>query len=234
MKHFFSTLALIVLSTLAFAQNTDSNSTISKKYSDSNRYSNTDKGKVYAFFDGGCYFSSKMSDIYSVMKFNPSFDYTIGFGFKYTSTKEIELSYTGANPAAIYSWDDNSNIRYGCHVHYFLLGYSEQIAEFYSIRPFYSVGVGASYLTLKQQSGYNPLEEEPNTSKIWSFAAAIGAGLKYDITDSFGIKLQGRLLVPMSFTGLGISIVNLRPYVTFGSYSFSFNGDVSLGAYYNF
>ncbi|MBP5782515.1 MAG: hypothetical protein J6W04_03140 [Bacteroidales bacterium] len=234
MKHFFSTLALIVLSTLAFAQNTDSNSTISKKYSDSNRYSNTDKGKVYAFFDGGCYFSSKMSDIYSVMKFNPSFDYTIGFGFKYTSTKEIELSYTGANPAAIYFWDDNSNIRYGCHVHYFLLGYSEQIAEFYSIRPFYSVGLGASYLTLKQQSGYNPLEEEPNTSKTWSFAAAIGAGLKYDITDSFGIKLQGRLLVPMSFTGLGISIVNLRPYVTFGSYSFSFNGDVSLGAYYNF
>lgn len=233
MKHFFLTLALIVLSTFAFAQYTDSNTTINQKYSDSNRYSNSDKGKVYAFFDGGCYFSSKLSDIYSVMKFEPSFDYTIGFGFKYTSTKEIELSYTGANPASIYSWDDKS-IRYSCHVHYFLLGYSEQIAEFYSIRPFYSVGLGASYLTLKQQSGYNPLEEEPNTSKTWNFAAAIGAGLKYDITDSFGIKLQGRFLVPMSFTGLGISIVNLRPYITFGSYSFSINGDVSLGAYYNF
>jgi hypothetical protein len=38
---------------------------------------------------------------------------------------------------------------------------------------------------------------------VWRFAIGIGAGMKVMFTERIGIRLQGRLLMPMYFAGVG-------------------------------
>ncbi len=51
---------------------------------------------------------------------------------------------------------------------------------------------------------FNVLDE--NIGDGWMFSVALGAGLNYFITDRVGIKLQGRLLMPMYFAGMGMFV----------------------------
>jgi len=51
---------------------------------------------------------------------------------------------------------------------------------------------------------FNVLDE--NIEDGWMFSVALGAGLDYFITDRVGIKLQGRLLMPMYFAGMGMFV----------------------------
>jgi opacity protein-like surface antigen len=51
---------------------------------------------------------------------------------------------------------------------------------------------------------FNMLEEDIEDG--WMFSMALGAGVNYFLTDKFGIKLQGRLLMPMYFAGMGMFV----------------------------
>jgi hypothetical protein len=51
---------------------------------------------------------------------------------------------------------------------------------------------------------FNMLEE--NIEDGWMFSIGLGAGVNYFFTDKFGIKLQGRLLMPMYFAGMGMFV----------------------------
>lgn len=51
---------------------------------------------------------------------------------------------------------------------------------------------------------FNMLEEDIEDG--WMFSVALGAGLNYFFTDRVGIKVQGRLLMPMYFAGMGMFV----------------------------
>lgn len=60
-------------------------------------------------------------------------------------------------------------------------------------RPFGFIGVGASGF-VSQDSNYNAW---------WSFAMNFGLGAKIFLSDNIGIRIQGRLLLPLSYGGAG-------------------------------
>jgi len=51
---------------------------------------------------------------------------------------------------------------------------------------------------------FNVMDEDIEDG--WMFSVALGAGLNYFFTDRVGIKVQGRLLMPMYFAGMGMFV----------------------------
>jgi len=43
-------------------------------------------------------------------------------------------------------------------------------------------------------------------SDQWFFSVALGGGAMIDISDALGIRLQGRFLLPLTFSGVGCGI----------------------------
>jgi len=84
-------------------------------------------------------------------------------------------------------WDGDINI------HYIMLGSHSEYPVSEKLILFGGVSVGASILGVY----------EPGVSDVWRFGMGITGGLKIPISDRIGIRLQGRLLMPMYFAGVG-------------------------------
>lgn len=61
------------------------------------------------------------------------------------------------------------------------------------VKGFGSLTIGAAYFNIK----------DPDISDVWRFAATLGGGIKIFPTDRIGIRLQGRLLMPMYWGNVG-------------------------------
>lgn len=79
-------------------------------------------------------------------------------------------------------------------VHYIQIGGLREFTDT-KVRPFGMFSIGAT--------GFVP-KDLPGASSSWSFSIALGAGVKYMITRNVGLRLQGRLLMPLRFNGFGI------------------------------
>lgn len=125
-------------------------------------------------------------------------DFGLGLSYGLGRGKNIEVSYTiAASSAALRRNDigtisEETNMTFG----YIQAGYVQDIMlkkPQADIRPFGLFTIGAAYL--------NP--EDASYSTVWRFAAAIGGGLKYFITDRVGLRVQARMLMPLFFEGGG-------------------------------
>jgi hypothetical protein len=85
------------------------------------------------------------------------------------------------------SWDGDINI------HYILIGSHSELPVSEKVILFGGVSVGASILGVY----------ESGVSDVWRFGMGVTGGLKIPISDKVGIRLQGRLLMPMYFAGVG-------------------------------
>ena len=65
-----------------------------------------------------------------------------------------------------------------------------------NIRPFGAFTLGTTYFT-PQEGGY---QDE------WKFSMTLGGGVKIWFSDRVGIRLQGRLMLPMFWGGAGFSV----------------------------
>jgi hypothetical protein len=83
-------------------------------------------------------------------------------------------------------------VNFDLAINYFQVG---SVKEFMhdDIRPFGSLTLGAVWFDPKN-----------TVSDQWFFSISLGGGLKYYFTDRIGIRLQGRLLLPMVFSGVGL------------------------------
>jgi hypothetical protein len=77
-------------------------------------------------------------------------------------------------------------------INYFQIG---SVKEFLQddFRPFGAFTLGAVWFDPKDV-----------VSDQWFFSITLGGGIKYYFTDRVGIRLQGRLLLPMVFSGVGL------------------------------
>jgi len=83
-------------------------------------------------------------------------------------------------------------------VHYIQIGGLREFKDG-PLRPFGLFSLGATGFVPKDLNvaGYQ-------SQSSWSFSIALGAGLKYMFSPRIGIRLQGRLLMPLRFNGFGI------------------------------
>jgi hypothetical protein len=93
------------------------------------------------------------------------------------------------------------------------------------VQPFGVVGIGAA--------SFSPDDTQYGTE--WLFAAHLGGGAKIFLSESIGVRLQGRILLPMSFGGGGLwcgtggCSVGLGSYTTFVQFDFNAGIVISLG-----
>lgn len=78
------------------------------------------------------------------------------------------------------------------NVEYYQLGIQKPFQDSETLVPYGLISLGVSR--------FNPTEQ---TEDYWRFAINLGLGVKYYFTETIGIKVQARLLMPLYFAGAG-------------------------------
>ena len=84
-------------------------------------------------------------------------------------------------------WTGDANI------HYINIGGVGEIPTESAVTLFGGISLGATIFDIK----------EPGITDVWRMNLAVKGGLKIAVSDKVGIRLQGRLLMPMFFAGAG-------------------------------
>ncbi|MCT4673180.1 MAG: porin family protein [Prolixibacteraceae bacterium] len=141
---------------------------------------------------------------------------------------DVEFAYTRMDSRANFrSTSDLRSGSFNLSVDYFQLGYLRYTQKG-NLRPYGLISAGATLFNSKSD----------NVDDTMTFSMTLGGGIKYYISDNLGIRLQGRLLLPMYFDGAGLMI----GFNGSGSYSsvgvsssqFLVQGDFSFGLVYRF
>jgi hypothetical protein len=110
---------------------------------------------------------------------------------------------------------------YDMIIEYYQLGVVRPL-QMGKVQPYGVVGLGAA--------SFNPVGSTWGTE--WFFAAHLGGGVKISMSKSIGLRLQGRMLLPMTFGGGGVWCGTGGCSVGMGSYSsiiqFDFNAGIVI------
>lgn len=91
-----------------------------------------------------------------------------------------------------------------------------------NIRPFGSFTLGTTYFKPQNQT-------TTNYSDDWQFSVTLGGGAKIWLSDRIGIRLQGRLMLPMFWGGAGFSFGTGGSGFTVGAGTSMVQGDFTGG-----
>ncbi len=140
------------------------------------------------------------------------------------SLVDVEINYTRMDSRAtfrsysgypLYPDQDIDNLA----TNYFQIG---GISKFYNgssnVMPFGSFSLGATWFSSPDL-----------TDDAWRFSATLGLGVKLMFSDRIGIMLRGRLLMPMSFAGVGFYAGSGGSGLTMNSYVTPLQGDFNAG-----
>lgn len=105
-------------------------------------------------------------------------------------------------------------------VHYFQIGAVQEMGRG-KVRPFGAFTVGATL--------FSP--NDPNRGDEWLASITFGGGAKIDMSDKVGIRLQGRILVPLIFSGGGLWVGTGGVGVGVGSWTPFVQFDLTAGIY---
>ena len=110
----------------------------------------------------------------------------------------IEVSYSFTSSTGVFTPYHNAGIGYSrteapLNTHYALIGSYQQFSTGGRVTPFIGISIGAAIYDYQYK----------NNSAVWRFAGSLGGGVKIDISKKIAIRLQGRLLMPMYFAGVG-------------------------------
>jgi len=148
-------------------------------------------------------------------------NHRIEFGYSMMSTKASFRPY-GTFLGDYNSWDGDVN------VNYFLIGSHSEMPVSEKVILFGGASLGATYMSVNT----------PGMDDVWRFAVGIGAGMKVMFTDRVGIRLQGRLLMPMYFAGVGfyagIGTGGASSGLSLNTGSVIFQGDFQGGLVFGF
>ena len=146
---------------------------------------------------------------------------------------KLELSYLNSQSTATYypysyvgqSHPELSNLNSPVTIQYFQLGSVYQIDKG-KAAPFFGAYLGAAY--------FHPTGTAPvgwTLSDKWYFAVSLAGGVKLYVSDRFGIRLQGRLLLPMFFSGGSMYVGTGGTGVAVGAGIPIVQGDVGVGVF---
>jgi hypothetical protein len=146
---------------------------------------------------------------------------------------KLELSYLNSRSNATYFGYPNmhqdypqlNNVNSPVTIQYFQAGSIYQIDKG-KAAPFFGVYAGAAYF---HPTGTAPKGVTYNDQ--WFFAMSFAGGVKIYASDKFGIRLQGRLLLPMYFSGGSMYVGTGGAGVAVGAGIPIVQGDVGVGIF---
>jgi len=106
------------------------------------------------------------------------------------------------------------------NVHYFQVGAVHEMGRG-KTRPFGAFTLGATLFHA----------QDPTRSDEWLMSATLGGGVKIDMSKKVGIRLQGRILVPLIFSGTSIWVGTGGAGVGVGSWTPFVQFDLTAGIY---
>ncbi|MFK5857157.1 MAG: hypothetical protein QM503_13590 [Bacteroidota bacterium] len=137
---------------------------------------------------------------------------------------DVEINYTRMDSRAtfrsysgypLYPDQDIDNLS----TNYFQVG---GISKFYSantkVSPFGSFSLGATWFSSPDLN-----------DDAWRFSITLGLGVKMMVSDRIGIMLRGRLMMPMSFAGVGFYAGSGGSGLSMNSYVAPLQGDFNGG-----
>ena len=124
-----------------------------------------------------------------------------------------------------YQWDSYdyglATFEYDVNVHYFQVGSCKQdyLGSSDKVMGFGSLTMGAAWFDVQDEE----------IADVWRFAMTLGGGLKIFFSDRVGIRLQGRMLLPMYFGGSTYYVGMGGSGVSVSSYGCLVQGDFTGG-----
>jgi len=183
----------------------------------------TAKSQLELSANFGWYWGGNMSFYEGRMDMGDANNYNITASVPTMKGNWIELSYSFASSTADFNpytgFPSYDYFQADLNTHYILIGSYQRFDTGGKIKPFIGISLGAAIFDLNYK----------NYSNVWRFAGSLGGGLLIDVTEKIGIRLQGRLLMPMYFAGVGFYAGTGGSGFSLNTGSMIFQGDVSAG-----
>lgn len=147
---------------------------------------------------GGYMFGGKVKFIQGDLKILDGPNYGLLIDVPLQKGVSVEMFWTRMESEAewrptYYYTPDFPETDFNVNVNYFQVGALKEADINESIKGFGSLTLGAAYFN----------SDREGIQTVWRFAASFGGGLKIFFSDFVGVRLQGRFLIPMYFSGVG-------------------------------
>ena len=157
------------------------------------------------------------------LSFDDGVSYGLGIDIPVDRFMSAEISWSMASSNVSLDEYLGSNIQISeLYIHTFQAGALVEPKKGQKVSPFGLFSLGATLFT----------PTEGNYDDEWRFSIALGGGVKIEMSDKVGLRLQGRLLIPMQFEGGSVYIGTGGAGVAIGAYTAFVQGDFSGGIYY--
>jgi len=183
----------------------------------------TAKAQLELSANFGWYWGGNMSFYEGRMNMGDANNYNITASVPTMKGNWIELSYSFSNAEANFNpyngFPAYDYFEADLSTHYILIGSYQRFETGGKMTPFIGISLGTAIFDLNYS----------NYSNVWRFAGSLGGGLLIDLSEKIGIRLQGRLLMPMYFAGVGFYAGTGGSGFSLNAGSTIFQGDVSAG-----
>ncbi len=146
----------------------------------------------------GYYWGGHVNFFQGVFNMHDGPDYGLSVGVPTIKGNTLELQYSYSKTTAEFIPYSSSNATYeyssaAFSTSYILIGSVQEFKISEKVSPFIGVSIGTAIYNYNYGKAAN----------VWKIAAGINGGIKFFVSDRVGVKLQGRLLMPMYFAGVG-------------------------------
>jgi len=175
---------------------------------------------------GGYMFGSKIRMYEGELKIHDNPNYGFALDIEMAPETKLELFWTQMNTTAqfrgYYGYDFLTTDPFDVSVGYIQIG---SVREFGmdKIRPFGVFTLGTTYFIPTSNPG------ETQYKDSWKFSVTLGGGAKIWLTDRVGIRLQGNLMLPMFWGGVGFTVGTGGSGFTVGAGTSMVQGDFTGG-----
>ena len=148
---------------------------------------------------GGYMFGGKVKFYEGDLKVNDAANYGVALDVEVAPDTKLEVFWSQMSTTAefnpYYGFDYLAVEPFDVNVGYIQIGSVRELDKG-NVRPFGSFTLGTTYFTPK-----NTVYDQS-----WKFSVTLGGGAKIMLSDRVGIRLQGRLMLPMFWGGAGFTV----------------------------
>ena len=179
-------------------------------------YAQTDLSVYY-----GYQFGSKTYDYYGTFRIHSAANYGAILEFGVRPDLMIQLQYMGSQTYGTLEppYGVSTHLRSDIGINYYQVGMIRPFPVNQKLEAFGSFSLGATQFAF-QEDAYND---------EWRFSLTLGLGAKIWLSDKIGLRLQSRLLVPVTWAGLGFYCGTGGCGTSANAGSTMISGDVSGG-----
>jgi len=167
--------------------------------------SSSAQGKFEITPFGGYMFGGKLRTYQGDLKVQDNANYGLLINIAIAKDQKFEFFWsqmqTSADFRPYYGYED-LRANFDLNINYYQIGTVREV-NMDKIRPFGAFTLGAVYFNPKN-TGSQDSPGYYNIQDSWRFSVSLGGGAKIWLSDRIGIRLQGRLLMPLYFQGVSM------------------------------